>query len=50
MRTRIKTNVNNRIYDLIHKIHANDKKRARKRFKMYLLRYEYEEMQVQKTA
>jgi len=43
-RSRIKTNVNNRIFDLIHKIHSNDKKKARQRYKMYILRYEYDEL------
>ena len=40
-RSRIKTSVNNRIYDILRKIHSNDKKRAANRFKMYLLKYEY---------
>ena len=44
-RSRIKTNVNNRIFDLINAIHSNDKKRAAQRYKMDKLRYEYLENQ-----
>ena len=45
-RSRIKTNVNNRIYDLLQKIHSSDKKRAANRYKLISLKFEYLENQL----
>lgn len=44
MRQRIskKSDINIRIYDIVHKIH-NDKKTAQTRFKMIMLNFEYKE-------
>ena len=40
-RPRIKSDIDCRIFDLINKIHSDNKELAQRKFKMYKLKYEY---------